>query len=392
MNVLIYGAGNSIAISTAICLSKAGHNPILADTRRHVRGFYSRYCKGKYIFRGPDGDERGFASDLNDCLRKEKVELILPTYDDALFHLMGAKNSIPDDVQVTFPMDHEKIRYVMDKKNIPSTCSRAGIDAIPTYSITGNFDISSMERIVPPYVLKLGYGVSGKGFMKVNTLQELKKELSRIRREGMEDRYLLQKYISGAVYGAIGVFQDNALKCFSSYRYIRRYPPLAGNPTICAVDHKEGIRSAMSKVLATLQWEGFCQMDFIIEDNSGIPYLSDINPVHWYSVPNSLSERFNCLTHYIGREEGKKVLKGGKGDFYTTISAIREMQRIVTGREFRKGAPDGIGYWSRLQGIQGSDFYWDPLPVVLAPLLKLLRYSEKRVAAWQKGRKRVCSI
>lgn len=373
MNVLIYGAGNRISLSIAMFLSKTGSHPILADTGKYARAFYSRYCKKKYVFRDPDndGDVEGFISDLHNCIKQEGIKLILPTSDNALFHLISAKDSIPKDVKVLFPVDDEKIRYVMNKKNIPSICARSGINTIPTYLLDNDFRISDIEKIDPPYALKLEYGVSGNGFIKVDSLKKLEKELERIRDRGLEKKYLLQQYINGPVYGAGGIFENNTLKHFFSYKYIRRHPSLAGASTMCVVDFQDSIKTAMTQVLITLQWEGFCQMDFILEDKSRIPYLTDINPVHWYSVPDSLSEELNCLTYYINGGKEGEIKKNKKEGFYATISLTRELQRIATGGVFRKSIPAGTSYWQCLRGLKYFDFYWDPLPVLLVPFLNI---------------------
>lgn len=390
MNVLIYGAGNRISLSIAMFLSKSGSNAILADTGKYARAFFSRYCKKKYVFRGPDNDggTEAFISDLHDCIKQEGIELIVPTSDNALFHLISAKDSIPKGVKVLFPLDYEKISYVMNKKNIPSICARSGIDTISTYLLDNDFRISDIEKIGPPYALKLEYGISGDGFIKVDSLKKLEKELGRIRDRGLGKRYLLQKYISGPVYGAGGIFENNTLKHFFSYKYIRRYPPLAGVSTICVVDFQDSIKTAMTKVLITLQWEGFCQMDFIVEDKSRIPYLTDINPVHWYSVPDSLSEELNCLAYYINGGKKGELKKNKQEGFYSTISLAGELQRIATGGVFRKSIPAGITYWQCLQGLKYSDFYWDPLPLLLVPFLNIKKAHGKKLWVNAKGEKR----
>ena len=170
MNVLIYGAGNSIAISISRYLYENGHRAILADSRRNVRAFYSRYCKKKYLFRSPYDDKDGFSADLLNCIGQEGIQLILPTWDKGLFDLIAVKDSIPDNVKVLFPMEQGKISYVMNKKNIPDICEKAGIDVVPSFFIDENLSMSDVGAISPPYALKLEYGVSGEGFKKVEVL------------------------------------------------------------------------------------------------------------------------------------------------------------------------------------------------------------------------------
>ena len=135
----------------------------------------------------------------------------------------------------------------------------------------------------------------------------------------------------------------------------------------------------MSKALEALQWEGFCQMDFIVEDKSQIPYLTDINPVHWYTVPYSLSEELNCLTYYINEGKEGEIKKNKPGGLYATISLTRELQRIATGGIFIKSIPAGITYWQCLRGLKYADFYWDPLPVLLVPFLNIKKAHGKKL-------------
>lgn len=372
MNVLVYGAGNWIAISAARYLHKAGHNAILADTGNYFRGFYSRYCDKRYIFRDPDRDKGGFCSDLYDCIKREDVGLLLPTSDKALFDLIGIGENIFENVKVPVPLGHEKITYVTNKSNIPFICDRAGIGVVPTRLIGDDFNGVDLKDIPPPYVIKPVYGLSGEGVIVVENLEHLKERLEGIKSGGLGDRYLLQSFISGEVYGAGGIFEGKDLKHFYSYRYMRRYPLPGGQPTICLVDFRENIKDAISKVLSSLQWVGFCHMDFIIDEKTRIPYLTDINPIHWYSVPYSLSEEVNCLNHYLDERKGKN--KGTDSPkYYATISIVRELQRIAGGAFWREKAPKDPGYWRCLRSLKRSDFCWDPFPVILAPLLRLLR-------------------
>lgn len=309
---------------------------------------------------------------------------MLPTWDKGLFDLIAVKESLPDNVKVLFPMEQCKINYVTNKKNIPAICEKAGIEVVPSFFIDENISMSDVGTISPPYALKLEYGVSGKGFKKIEDLEMLEKNIKRIKSQGLEKKYIIQKYIDGPVFGAGGVFENNELKRFFSYKYIRRYPPLAGNSTVRVVDFKDSIREAMSKLLKTLQWEGFCHMDFVVNDENQRPYLLDINPVHWYTVPDSASEELNCLSYYVNMGEAGESGIYVEKEMYASMSIIRECQRIIMGGLFKKGRPSSdIGFWQYLKALRCSDFYWDPLPIILAPFLKFIRALTKCVAGGQ---------
>lgn len=372
MNVLIYGAGNSIAIFISRYLQYAGHTAILADSNKYCRAFYSRNCKKKYIFRSTDNDKEGFSKELLECIKKEDIKLLLPTTDEALVKIIKAKEFLPKDIKVLFPLDYEKIGYILDKSNIPSICEKSGIHTAPACIINGYSTITDFAKFNPPYAIKKVLGRGGESFMKIDSMNQLEQELNKIKKNFPAKTYLVQEYILGPVYGAGGVFEDNALKKFYSYKYVRRHPYLSGTSTLCQVDHVEAIKEGMSKVLKVLEWKGYCHMDFIMEEKSGMPYLIDINPVHWYSVPNSMLKDLNCLDYYLHGVAENHTEGNSEGNFYTTVWFLRELQRIFTGGIFRKSNSTN-NYWHYISGLRRSDFYWDPLPVVLTPFLKLLR-------------------
>lgn len=380
MKVLIFGAGNSISIFLARYLHCNAHSVILADTGRFERGFYSRYCSRKYILRKPHGDSEGFFSDLSRCIEKEDIDLIVPTSDQAMLDILSAKGVLPEKAKVPFPLDYKKISYVMDKRNIPSICETAGIYTVDAFIINNNMTVPDIEqlhitKLKAPYVLKISGGHSGAGFMKVATEEEVKAGLKHMKLAYPEENYLVQEYIEGEVYGAGAVFEENRLKHFYSYKYFRRYPALCGPPTVCQVDYNETVKEAMNKALIAIGWSGFCQMDFILDKRDCVPLLIDINPVHWYSVPNSLVNEFNSLSYYLdGGSRNEFKPSSSEGRYITTIWLFRELQRIVSGILLRgQNSPSEDYYWKYIRGLKCSDFYWDPLPIVLAPFLKLLR-------------------
>jgi len=373
MNVLIYGASNAIAIGIARFLRDIGHTAVMADSERYSRAFFSRYCAKKYLFRDPLTDRAGFAADLAACINNAAISLIVPTTDETLLNLLEARDVIPENVRTTFPLDAGKVQYVLDKTNLPELCEKAGVRTPATERVDEGFEISRIEGFQAPFALKRASGVAGEGFMRVDRRELLGSALASVKRAYPESSLLVQEYIPGSVYGAGGLFDGETLRHFYSYKYVRRHPRLSGSPTMCHLQNLDSIRVAMERVLAVLNWNGYCQMDFILDEKSGQPFLTDINPVHWYSLPFSMSGDPNCLAAYCGRDEYPETEQLPVGP-YTTFSLLRELQRVLAGGIFGKnGSGCSKDYLQYYRHIRRADFYWDPLPVVLAPVLKLLR-------------------
>lgn len=374
MNVLIYGASNVIAIGNARVLSRAGHRVILSGTSKLERAFFSIYCNRKYLFRNPLLDRTGFVADLVNCVEHEAIELIVPTTGQALLDLVAARDFLGDNVVVPFPLDDVKIKYVSNKENLPEICKTAGVR---TPTTCGDKDISGnkiQQQMVAPVVLKRATGQAGEGFFKIERLYQLGSVLAKAKQVFPGDEFLVQKFIEGKVYGAGAVFDGQKLHSFYSYEYVKRYPSGGGSPTVCRLSPSQSIRTAMEKVLVALEWQGYCHMDFIVDQSSHEPYLIDINPVHWYTIPFSSSEDLNCLFYFVG-EEGQ----GSAGDsrFYTTMCLTREFQRIlVCGiRNGTATSSNGKSCCDYLAWLRKADFFFDPVPIVAVPILKLLRYA-----------------
>lgn len=378
MNVLIFGASNAIAIGIARMLQGTGHIAVMADSEKFSRAFFSRYCMKKYLFRDPLKDRSGFCDDLTCCIQSEAIALIVPTTDEALLDLVESKEVIPGNVMVTFPLNIDKIRYVFDKANLPELCEKAGVKTPATVRVDKSFEIAKMDGLEAPFAVKRSVGVAGEGFMRVEKRELLEKALTTARRKYPESDFLVQEYIAGRVFGAGGVFDGQKLEHFYSYKFVRRYPGLCGTPTVCRQGNLDVVKTAMEKVLTVLQWNGYCQMDFLVDEKSGQPFLIDINPVHWYSIPFSLSEELNCLSYYLGKDKRLPATKLYPDDPYTTFSFSRELQRILSGGIFgESGSCDSMSYWRNFKYIRCTDFYWDPLPILLAPILKLSRFTKR---------------
>jgi len=373
MNVLIYGAANVIAIGLARVLENNGHRVLFSDTQIFARAFLSKYCRGKYIFTDPASDKEAFAKGVSRCIAEEKINLVVPTTDKALLDLVEADDAIPRCVRRPFPRDAGKIRYVMDKGNIPQICRSAGV-LTPQTLRAGNAGGEALGNMQFPLVVKKAVGVAGEGFAKVEDRPTLARALSRSAVKSPGEGLLIQEYVHGKVYGAGGIFDGNRTGHFYSYEYLNRYPRGSGSATRCLLHNLDVLRMAFDKIMATLGWQGYCQMDFVLDAQTGNPYLLDINPVHWYTMPFSADEELCCLFHYLAPER-QASFAGVNEAPYATLCLTRELQRFLScPKRYAGSRGEALGLFSHLHDLRRTDFYWDPWPILLAPVLKLLRW------------------
>lgn len=367
MRVLVCGARNAIALTTATVLARAGHRAVLADSSRWSRAFWSRFCGTRRLLRSPAADPVGFAADLLAAIAEERIDLLVPTDDAALHALLAMVDRIPAGVGTTFPRDPALVRLVMDKANLPAICARAGVGTPRTVPVAADGGPEGYAGLSLPLLVKRRCGVAGEGLTVVERQEELVVTVQRLQRRYPGEGLLVQEYRPGAVFGSGGVCADGALRQYYGYRSLRRYPA-CGSPTLCLREEPERIRHAMERVLSAVGWQGFCQMDFILDSQSGEPLLTDINPVHWYTIPFSLAAGCNALLALLGPDG--RMTEPDHAAPYTTLGLLREVQRLAC---FGVEGSFAGEYWGHFKTLQRNDFCWDPLPVLLAPLLRVLR-------------------
>jgi len=355
MNVLLHGAANVIAIGTARIFQRAGHRVIHAGYDPFSRAFFSRFCRIKKILPDPGIDRAAYAEALARLIEEEAIALIVPTSDRDLLDLVASEDFIPDNVALPFPRELAMIRKVMDKGELPAICRVADVLTPQTWSLDAGVVIP--PDTVKPLVVKRRRGIAGEGFSRVDDPTLFGEIVERTRRLYPGEELLVQERVDGKVFGAGGIFVNGQIERFSAYEIVARHPAGYGTPTICCFTKGDDLREAMARVLSTVQWSGYCQMDFIVCEKTGEPYLVDINSVHWYTMPFSADPGLNTLFYYLGAQERPANRP------YTTLCLSRELQRRLGG-----GAGKG---WPKY--LHRSDFYWDPAPIVFAPLLRRLR-------------------
>jgi len=373
MKILIFGASNVIAIVSARVLADGGHDVVMSDTNAYARAFYSRYCRRKYIFPDRALNEDAFAVSLAECLDAEGIDLIVPTTNRALMDLAAIRTRLPSRVNLPASVDVNKLDYVLDKRNLPDICREAGVMTPVTVAVNDQLLAGANPALQAPVVIKRATGVAGDGFVKVERLEMLGGILKKSMQSYSKNDLLVQEFIDGKVYGAGGVFDGTQARGFYAYEYVKRYPRACGSPTLCLYQGPSALAESWEKVLTALQWRGYCQMDFIIDSRDKQPYLLDINPVHWYTMPFSSALGLNNLDCFLAKGDHSSN-KLPPVSPYTTVCLTRELQRILAFEWTNECRADvWKSYFRWFRGLRKADFYWDPFPVVLAMPLKILR-------------------
>ena len=98
------------------------------------------------------------------------------------------------------------------------------------------------------------------------------------------ERFFIQRKISGETHCVAMLFRSGEPRARVSYKQVREYPVSCGQATLRVSLRNEAAEEYLQRLLEELRWHGVCQADFIVDENTGVPYLIDVNPRFWGSV------------------------------------------------------------------------------------------------------------
>ncbi len=85
MNVLVSATRQPFALDEIRKLGRAGHRVVALDSFASSPGSHSRYVSRRITTAGPRLDPARFLADVRDVVRREAIDLVLPTFEEAFY-------------------------------------------------------------------------------------------------------------------------------------------------------------------------------------------------------------------------------------------------------------------------------------------------------------------
>lgn len=124
--VLILGGRAPVALDHARRFARLGWRVHVADSIPCRLSGWSRSVTATHPLRSPRQDPVGFATDLNAIVAGHRIDLLLPTCEEA-FHLAHARGRLPRELHVAVD-DFEKLRALHSKWEFIGLARRHGMD------------------------------------------------------------------------------------------------------------------------------------------------------------------------------------------------------------------------------------------------------------------------
>jgi D-alanine-D-alanine ligase len=260
----------------------------------------------KWFFQGADGHEVEVdKGDFSLTINGDKI-----TFDAVLIGIHGTPGE-DGKLQGYFDLlglpytscDAATSALTMNKRYTVAVAAFSGVQVARSLHLFRHTPLAGdeiLKQISLPVFVKPNSGGSSIGMSKVNHADELEAALEKAFRE--DEQILVEEFISGREF-TIGVYKSKGSiiplpfteilseKEFFDYeaKYggkSREVTPAECDPTIT-----EKVRQTASKVYAVFNCRGIVRMDFIYNEEKGVPYLLEINTVPGQSAASIVPQQ-----------------------------------------------------------------------------------------------------
>ncbi len=282
LHILVTNARRRKAVPIVRSLGRAGMKVTCAESSRWAAAFYSRHCRGRFVYPAPDSG--AFVGAVARWLRSHPCDAIFPLDDDALLALSAERRRLPDPDVLLLP-DHETVSRASDKSWLVPYARRLGLAVPATRVVRTQADLADLNGWPLPAVVKRSRGSGSRGVTYAESPEQLAKACRALLADGMP--LLVQERIPAAGEG-LGYFalydRRRRLVAQFMHRRLREYPLTGGPSTLREGVWDEALARQARRLLESLGWVGLAMVEFKRDPRDGRPKLMELNPRFWGSV------------------------------------------------------------------------------------------------------------
>jgi predicted ATP-grasp superfamily ATP-dependent carboligase len=251
--------------------------------------FASRYSRGHFLYPSPFHDQHGFIERLKEWADSHKDCVIIPVFEET-FLIAKHQEELSSYTRMVVP-SYDQILTAHNKDRWEPIARNLGIPVPETYTVE---EVRARSKLFKglgyPLLIKPKQGGGAWAIKQINSKEELLDLVNRdMYYERPWDIFFFQKRIEGETHCVAMLFNQGKLRAQVTYRQLRDYPVTGGQATLRISMRNPDAESYFERLLHELNWHGVCQADFIVEKETGISYLIDINPRFWGSLAQGIA-------------------------------------------------------------------------------------------------------
>ncbi len=336
LRVLVTGARTYYSLAAIRQLGRLGHRITAADWDSHSTGFYSRYTKARWVYPRIDPGGARWVDALQDYLRREPHDVVLPMYEEAL---LLSKHAAAVSRLAYVPVgSYAAMLQLHDKQRLYELARGLGVPIPPTRLV----DSTLPGDLRFPIVVKVGQSSSARGVTIVRERAAFPAAWHRLRAShalppGVPA--IVQDFVDGHQLCTLSFAWRGEPKGTVVYRNVCEFPPDGGAGIVRASIRHPAIVEAVARLIRANGSHGIVGFDFMV-DRAGQPWLTDANPRPTPGLFLAQRCGLDLIDMAIGRQEpiAPCLIRTGLRTRIDPLVALWMLRSVFPGRD----------YWQRL--------------------------------------------
>lgn len=289
-SVIVTDGDQRSSLAVVRSLGKLGYTVHTCSTSRHSIAGSSKYAQTSTLVADSLNNPEAFIKDLAKLAQMVKADVIIPITEPSVMAVLGNLDRLPE-IKIPF-VDLETFKKISDKAELLRIAPEYGIYTPEQISLNSSEDSKSLDlnSVKYPVVIKPGRSIAGNSENRTKlsvvhaaNANELDEELGKFDERAYP--LLLQQRIVGPGVGIFVLIWDGEVLGTFSHRRIREHPP-AGGVSVLREAHPmdNDLLEKSIKLLTRWGWQGVAMVEYKVDENTGKPYLMEINGRFWGSL------------------------------------------------------------------------------------------------------------
>ena len=362
-SVFIFGAGGRQALPVCKGFYDIGCTVINYCSSKWSTGYLTRYKSECILYDKEKAEGSDFYEYGLKLIQKNNYSLVVPLGDLSASFLSKHKDELGMATKAAVN-DWDVFQYAIDKAKTMQVCMDNDIPAPKT--IFGENLEKRLDEIDfdYPVVLKPRTGVGSIGFNIIETKEQLEHFLKSY--DSKNGPLLIQEYVRQGKqpqYRADFFRTYNGEFKVACVGKVTRWYPLDGGSGIHIISiHEDEIVKNCEKLLDSIGWIGYANIDMVYDEKNGIAKILEINGRTGASIKIDYISGINVSQLILENEMGLPVTDMTAYESGKRISCfLPDLLWLVRSKDRFKTDPS----WFDRRGIKDAIFSWDdPLPTV----------------------------
>ena len=373
-SVLLFGNGGRQALPITKGFSNLGCKVTSYCESRLDTGFLTRYADERIVYSPRNAQGKSFDEYGLSLIKTGNYDLVVPL-GDVTATLLSKNKAELEKYAYIFANDWEIFSKVIDKIKLMELCQDNGIPCART--IISDDPLKELDKtdINYPVVIKPRTACGSVGFNIAKDREHAEQILRNYDNE--HGPLLVQEFIphDGGQY-EVDIFRDRngGTKAVLVAEAVRIFPLDGGSPVLSKTLHDRQMQETAKKLLDTLNWNGFMDIDMIFDTRDNTAKVIEANPRVCADIK---------IDFLSGVDITKLILDNAFSDYIPNMSYFKDDIKLVCGvtdilwliknKQRFTEKPS----WFDRRGFKDAIFSWDdPLPFAGFCLQHALHYKE----------------